>query len=494
MQRCGRTYEEVMELSVGISGIVCAMAASLLDLDADTAANAAQNAVTYNCMMVPFSDEVEVDEEEEQRGRTKGRLSPERDALSPPPLLERALRRLIDGVGDLLSVGVQHVAGYAGDLARMGQETEEGRAFIAKAKELGMSAAQIYEELKREHPGVSKCFNFVVDKAKNLFEAPEDMRKWVRRTARDMGLPQGIAQDLGDLVYIVVNVAPFGGAAKNLVTKAYDAAKLTKRAVQVSEGASLGGKAAASLAPTVRAGASTSAKVGAKVGADAGLKSFGKKVASTSSKKGTSLGKAARIAAAGAVAARAATKSEGISEAVIARASASKVSTARAPAASSSSSSAAQALTHPNIRTQAVRVPGIQWGMGNELQGYPFEDFIASRFAAEARLPAGFRTLDVRDLSVGLGVSVKTIDTLTPAKLREPKQVYQTLRRYVNDLVDFKDSKLLGVEVKAKQIPTRVLEVGIPYNTQPAQMAQVIRVIEYGAENGIIVKVTKVLP
>ncbi|MBA4119035.1 MAG: hypothetical protein C0514_09125, partial [Candidatus Puniceispirillum sp.] len=44
----GRTYEEVMELTVGISGIVSAMTASLLDLDADTAANAAQNAVERN--------------------------------------------------------------------------------------------------------------------------------------------------------------------------------------------------------------------------------------------------------------------------------------------------------------------------------------------------------------------------------------------------------------------------------------------------------------
>ncbi|MCA0371183.1 MAG: DUF637 domain-containing protein, partial [Proteobacteria bacterium] len=48
-----RTYEEVMELSVGISGIVCAMAASLLDLDADTAANAAGNAVERNVFWMP---------------------------------------------------------------------------------------------------------------------------------------------------------------------------------------------------------------------------------------------------------------------------------------------------------------------------------------------------------------------------------------------------------------------------------------------------------
>lgn len=91
------------------------------------------------------------------------------------------------------------------------------------------------------------------------------------------------------------------------------------------------------------------------------------------------------------------------------------------------------------VKLETAVDAGISWGKGIAAQGYPWEDFIAAQLPADARLPAKFPTIDFFDDATGRAISAKTLDTTTASRIARPEQIYNTLKGYVDKLIDFKE-------------------------------------------------------
>lgn len=113
---------------------------------------------------------------------------------------------------------------------------------------------------------------------------------------------------------------------------------------------------------------------------------------------------------------------------------------------------------------------------------------------ADARLPAGFKTLDFFDETTGAATSVKTLDTSTAAKVADPSQVYYSLKTNIDALANFDRAQLNTKVVDVSQINSRVLDVATPSGATDAQIGQINRAIQYGASRGVTVNITVVKP
>lgn len=147
-------------------------------------------------------------------------------------------------------------------------------------------------------------------------------------------------------------------------------------------------------------------------------------------------------------------------------------------------------LPGQNSAPQAITNPGIQWGKGIHAQGMPWEDHLAKQMPAGSRLPPGFKAFDFFDRASGVATSAKTLDTTTPTKIADPKQVYSSLVGNIDDAADFTRYTLQGRTLNASQITARELQVAVPKGTTPAQWEQISKAIQYGQGRGVTVRIT----
>lgn len=147
-----------------------------------------------------------------------------------------------------------------------------------------------------------------------------------------------------------------------------------------------------------------------------------------------------------------------------------------------------------NTATATVKASevGIEWGHGNMKQGMPWEDFVGKSLPADARLPRNFKTFDYYDGTTKTAVSAKTMDTQTMAKLANPNQVYSSIKGNIDAAARFETAKLSGQEINSSIISNREIHIAIPSNTTKTQWTEINRAIEYGKNQGVIVKVTQV--
>lgn len=147
-----------------------------------------------------------------------------------------------------------------------------------------------------------------------------------------------------------------------------------------------------------------------------------------------------------------------------------------------------------NTATATVRASevGIKWGQGNMKQGMPWEDFVGKSLPTDARLPKNFKTFDYYDGVTKTAVSAKTMDTQTMAKLANPNQVYSSIKGNIDAAARFETAKLSGQEIRASMISNREIQIAVPANTTKIQWTEINRAIEYGKNQGVIVKVTQV--
>lgn len=134
----------------------------------------------------------------------------------------------------------------------------------------------------------------------------------------------------------------------------------------------------------------------------------------------------------------------------------------------------------------------MEWGGDIYKQGYPFEDFVATQMPKGTRLPKNFKVYDFYDEKTGLATSVKTLDTRTASKIKNPKQLYISMKGNIDDTVGFTKETKAGVTVTADMISKREVRIAIPKTTTPDQWEQINRAITYGAEKNVSVKITVV--
>jgi len=147
--------------------------------------------------------------------------------------------------------------------------------------------------------------------------------------------------------------------------------------------------------------------------------------------------------------------------------------------------------TGVNATVVPQSVTGIQWGSGIQSQGLPFEDYLAGRLPANSRLPANFPVIDFFDANTGVATSAKTLDTLTPTKVADPKQVYSSLKGNVDALANLDGTpSLSGTTVNTEYITTRDLQVAVPAGTTSAQWTQIQKAIDYANRQGVNLTIT----
>ncbi|XBS69205.1 hypothetical protein ABK905_22515 [Acerihabitans sp. KWT182] len=148
-----------------------------------------------------------------------------------------------------------------------------------------------------------------------------------------------------------------------------------------------------------------------------------------------------------------------------------------------------QATKYPNVKLADTNM---KWGYPIGEQGNPFEAYVGKKFFPNSiQSPDKFKVYDYYDSASRHAVSVKTLNTMTDPKLAKPNSVHDTLKPYIDAIIDFKNDKIDYFSLTKEQVATRELMVGIPSSTTEVQLMQLQRTVEYGSDNGI--KVTFVM-
>ncbi|MCA6218977.1 hypothetical protein KZ793_00005 [Photorhabdus sp. UCH-936] len=108
------------------------------------------------------------------------------------------------------------------------------------------------------------------------------------------------------------------------------------------------------------------------------------------------------------------------------------------------------------------------------------------------RLPEGFKTFDFYDIGTRTAVSVKTIDTRTAARIKDPKQIYTSMKGNIDVVANFTGAVKGSSIVNASRISQREVHIAVPKATTPEQWVQINRAIAYGTEKNVNIKITVV--
>jgi filamentous hemagglutinin len=138
---------------------------------------------------------------------------------------------------------------------------------------------------------------------------------------------------------------------------------------------------------------------------------------------------------------------------------------------------------------------GMQFGKGIVNQGKPFEAYVQSQ------LPDG--TLDLNSVKSnfstfdhltpdGTAISTKTMDTVGSVTYQNPSAITRTLNGYVDDMVGFEGDGKGLFRLAPNMITGKEMQLGIPYNTSAEQMAAISQSVQYAANQGVKIVVTKV--
>lgn len=140
---------------------------------------------------------------------------------------------------------------------------------------------------------------------------------------------------------------------------------------------------------------------------------------------------------------------------------------------------------------------GMVWGKGIQGQGNPFEAWVQAQLKkvmpSVEQTPGNFPTIDHINRATRTVWSTKTMDTV--GSYANPSAIFNTLKGYVDKLAEFPKggiAKLGGFEVKAAEVSTRKLVLGIPAGTKAEQWAQINRAVEYAKTLNIEIIVTVV--
>ncbi len=145
-----------------------------------------------------------------------------------------------------------------------------------------------------------------------------------------------------------------------------------------------------------------------------------------------------------------------------------------------------------NFKTVQLADTGIVWGKAIDKQGIPWEDLLEPQFPKGSRLPPKFQTFDFFDLDTKKAVSAKTLETLTPARLKDPTQIYDSLKKNIDDVIDFKDYSLKKRSLDSSMIESREVRVAIQSATTDKQWVQIHRAMDYARDNNITLTIVKV--
>jgi RHS repeat-associated protein len=116
---------------------------------------------------------------------------------------------------------------------------------------------------------------------------------------------------------------------------------------------------------------------------------------------------------------------------------------------------------------------------GPQSRGFVYEKMLKLKGLMKT---SNFPTIDA--FHKGVATSVKTMN-LNAKSYQKGNAVYNKLKKYVDDLVNFKDTTWGGQTVLANDVKSKVLELGIPRGATQAQLKQVKKAVEYAKQEGV---------
>ena len=136
----------------------------------------------------------------------------------------------------------------------------------------------------------------------------------------------------------------------------------------------------------------------------------------------------------------------------------------------------------------------MRMGGGIQKQGIPFEVGKIKELRQQApsivALPRNFKTFDAFDPTTGTAYSIKTLDAITGARLMKPRQLYSTLKKYIDDTVLFEKDPSSSYPLTQDRIKSRKLELALPAAISNSQMEEIAGIIAYAKQHGVKVILT----
>jgi len=149
----------------------------------------------------------------------------------------------------------------------------------------------------------------------------------------------------------------------------------------------------------------------------------------------------------------------------------------------------AKAIAPTEVKQGTVKV---SWSKGIMGQGMPWEDYLARKLPEGSRLPAEFNTFDYFDEISGVAINAQTVDTMTLSKIKNPKQIYTTMKNYVDKTVNFAGDVKGTEKVTSDMVLHKRIDLAIPHKTNMEQYKQIEKAAKYAKDNGVELKVTRI--
>jgi hypothetical protein len=151
-----------------------------------------------------------------------------------------------------------------------------------------------------------------------------------------------------------------------------------------------------------------------------------------------------------------------------------------------------------NVELGAIvdrEIAGIIWGKSIQEQGIGkgntgWEIYVASQDPNNKLLRPNATGFDVFNWTKGEAISAKTLDTKTMTYIRNPREIYRTVKGYVDDILDYE--RYWDTDVMPHLIKSKTLQLAVPVQTSPEQWRNVLRAVIYGKDNGVRIVITRI--
>ncbi|WP_341475088.1 hypothetical protein [Proteus mirabilis] len=119
-----------------------------------------------------------------------------------------------------------------------------------------------------------------------------------------------------------------------------------------------------------------------------------------------------------------------------------------------------------------------------------FENFIGLSNKRLKRLHLNAKTFDYYDDKTDEYISVKTLNTQTESRLKNPKSIENTLNTYISTIDKYSGEKKGGVDILPSDIKSKTLELGVPARTTKQQWDAINNSIKNASSKNIKVNIT----
>jgi hypothetical protein len=153
----------------------------------------------------------------------------------------------------------------------------------------------------------------------------------------------------------------------------------------------------------------------------------------------------------------------------------------------------------PEENFQNIDLPGAlvsntkarnKWGKGLMQQSGGWEDFIGEQYKTN-KLLRNAKTFDHFDVSTGLAISDKTLNTQTFNYINNPQKIYQRLKGYTDAVANYNKPRV-STDVDPALIKSKAIQLAVPEFTSPAQWPQIYRAIRYAKGRGVSLVITRI--